>query len=157
MTWLGHKIFFTFSRAQFFKNLHQKWTSKTAIRHFYISHDAPRLPPPPQILHNLCISFLLCITAVPRETEHNAYAKCLLGVGGGQIRCIMGNVEMAKCKKQLYNSFPCSVLLSTIEMTSNCSKLCRETIRLICKHFDLDWLRAWKIVVEWLIGHMVNN
>ena len=35
-------------------------------------------PPPPskkKILHNLCFSFLLGITAVPRETENNAYAK----------------------------------------------------------------------------------
>ena len=29
----------------------------------------------PQILHNLCFSFLLGITAVPREIENNAYAK----------------------------------------------------------------------------------
>ena len=33
----------------------------------------------PQILHNLCFSFLLGITAVPREIENNAYAK----FGGG--------------------------------------------------------------------------
>jgi len=35
------------------------------------------IPPPssPQILHNLCFSFLLGITAVPREIENNAYAK----------------------------------------------------------------------------------
>ena len=32
-------------------------------------------PPPPQILHNLCFTFLLGITAVPREIENNAYAK----------------------------------------------------------------------------------
>ena len=29
----------------------------------------------PKILHNLCFSFLLGITAVPREIENNAYAK----------------------------------------------------------------------------------
>ena len=28
-----------------------------------------------QILHNLCFSFLLGITAVPREIENNTYAK----------------------------------------------------------------------------------
>ena len=32
-------------------------------------------PPPPPILHNLCVSFLLGITAVPREFENNVYAK----------------------------------------------------------------------------------
>ena len=30
---------------------------------------------PPKILHKLCFSFLLGITAVPREIENNAYAK----------------------------------------------------------------------------------
>ena len=44
----------------------------------------------PKILHNLCFSFLLSITAVPREIENNAYAKLW-----GQIRCIMGDVEVA--------------------------------------------------------------
>ena len=46
-------------------------------------------PPTPQILHNLCFSTLLGITAVPREIENNAYAKFW-----GQIRCIMGDVQV---------------------------------------------------------------
>ena len=33
-------------------------------------------PPPKKKLHNLCLSFLLGIAAVPREIENNAYAKC---------------------------------------------------------------------------------
>ena len=47
------------------------------IRHLHISHNAPHLPPPPpkKKLDNLCFSFLLSITAVPREIENNAYAK----------------------------------------------------------------------------------
>ena len=54
------------------------------------------LPPPPttpkkkKIFGNLCFSFLLGITGVPREIENNAYAKF-----GEQIRCIMGDVEVA--------------------------------------------------------------
>ena len=43
------------------------------IRHLHISHNAPYLLP--KILHNLCFSFLLGITAVPRESENNAHAK----------------------------------------------------------------------------------
>ena len=43
----------------------------------HISHNAPYLPP--KILHNLCVSFLLGITAVLREIENNAYAKKGLG------------------------------------------------------------------------------
>ena len=36
----------------------------------------------PKILHSLCFSFLLSITAVPREIENNAHAK-FYGGGGG--------------------------------------------------------------------------
>ena len=43
--------------------------SQAAIRLLHISHNAPYLPP--KILHNLCFSFLLSITAVPREMENN--------------------------------------------------------------------------------------
>ena len=42
----------------------------------------------PNILHNLCFPFLLCITAAPREIENTAYAKCL-----GATRCPMGDVQ----------------------------------------------------------------
>ena len=49
----------------------------------------PPPPPTPQILHNLCFSTLLGITAIPREIENNAYAKFW-----GQIRCIMGDVQV---------------------------------------------------------------
>ena len=47
----------------------------TVILHLYISHNAPYLPlPTPQILHNLCFTFLLGIITVPREIENNAFA-----------------------------------------------------------------------------------
>ena len=46
---------------------------KCNIHHFHISHNAPYFPP--KILHNLCFSFLLGITAVPREIGNSAYAK----------------------------------------------------------------------------------
>ena len=48
-------------------------SKKGALRHFRIPHDAPYLPP--KILYNLCFSFLLSVTAVPREIENNAYAE----------------------------------------------------------------------------------
>ena len=35
----------------------------------------PHPPAPSQILHNLCFSFVLGLTAVPREIEDTAYAK----------------------------------------------------------------------------------
>ena len=45
--------------------------------HLHISPNAPYLPPPPppQILHNLCFSFLVGIAPIPREIENNAYTR----------------------------------------------------------------------------------
>ena len=55
---------------------------------------------PPQMFHNLCFSFLLVITDVPRQIENNADAKSFFG-GERQIRCIVGNVEVAYPKPPL--------------------------------------------------------
>ena len=49
--------------------------SLSAVVKNQYSPFAPPQPPLSQILHNLCFSFLLGITAVPREIENNAYAK----------------------------------------------------------------------------------
>ena len=52
-----------------------------AISTFLIMHLICTPPPPPptqkkeKIFRNLCFSFLLGITGVPREIENNAYAK----------------------------------------------------------------------------------
>ena len=54
-------------RSCCFANLNLYATCTSPIMHF--------ICPPPQILHNLCFSFLLGITAVPREIENNAYTK----------------------------------------------------------------------------------
>ena len=37
----------------------------------------------PKILHNHCFQFLLSITVIPREIEHNGYAKFFFWGGGG--------------------------------------------------------------------------
>ena len=50
------------------------------IHNVHISHNAPYLPP--KILHNLCFSFLLSITAISREIENNAQVKF-----EGLVRC----------------------------------------------------------------------
>ena len=75
----------------------------------HISHNASYLAP--QILHNLCFSFLLGITAVLREIENNAYAKFW-----GQIRCIMGDVQVANCLESLlwWKAFPYYPRLDTL-------------------------------------------
>ena len=70
----------------------------TPLPHFHISsRNAPDLRPPPppprppKILLNLCFSFLLGITAVPREIENKAYAK----FGGANKVYYVENVDMA--------------------------------------------------------------
>ena len=47
------------------------------IRHFHIFHNAPYLPP--QFLHNFCFTFLVGITAVPRNIGNFFF----LGGGAG--------------------------------------------------------------------------
>ena len=75
------------------------------IRPLHLSHNTPYLPP--KILHNLCFSFLLGITPVPREIENYAYAKNLgEGVrgGGGDMRCILGDKQVAYGLKEAWAS-----------------------------------------------------
>ena len=47
----------------------QKKYNRHFIHHFHISHNTPCLPP--KILHNLCFSFFLGITSIPRIRENN--------------------------------------------------------------------------------------
>ena len=54
-------------------NTLQLYSSQYATFTFSIMHLI--CPPPPPIFHNLCFSFLLGITVVPREIEKSAYAK----------------------------------------------------------------------------------
>ena len=65
------------------------------IRHLHVSHNAPYLPP--KSLHILCFSFLLNITAIPREIENNAYAK--LRGGGGANKVHYGTCATGILKK----------------------------------------------------------
>ena len=44
-----------------------------SIHHFHVDYNVPCLPH--KILHNHCFQFLLGITIVPREIEHNDYTK----------------------------------------------------------------------------------
>ena len=59
-------------------------------RPIIVNYLLPHPPAKKKTLHNLCFSFLLGITAVPREIENNAYAKFW-----GKIRCIKGDVQVA--------------------------------------------------------------
>ena len=60
-------------------------------RHFHISHNAPYLPPPPR---KFCITFVFHFSWVLQPSQEKS--KTMLTQSfGGQIRCIMGNVEVA--------------------------------------------------------------
>ena len=73
---------------------------KCEICHLHISHNTPYLPP--KILHKLCFSFLLSITAVPREIENRAYAKFFFGGGGGGGENL---VDYGRCASGILGSF----------------------------------------------------
>ena len=60
------------------------------IRHLHIPHNAHYLTP--KISHSLCFSFLLDITAIPRETENNAYVRFW-----GANKVYYGGCESGKC------------------------------------------------------------
>ena len=59
-----------------------------SIRHLHISHNASYFPP--KILHNLCFSLLLGITAFQGKLK-----TMLVQNFGEQKRCIMGDVQVA--------------------------------------------------------------
>ena len=73
------------------------YTKQSNICHLLITHNKPCLPPPPpppppkKKLRHRWFSFLLGITAVPREIENNAYAKFW---GASKVhfgRCVSAN------------------------------------------------------------------
>ena len=51
--------------------------------------------PPQKNLHNRCFSFLLGITAVQEKLKTMLMQIFFGGSGGEQIRCIMGDVQVA--------------------------------------------------------------
>ena len=75
------------------------------------SSDVPYLIP--QIFHNFCFSFLLGITAVPREIENNAYANIFFLGGGGGREGEVNKVDYGKCATDVsISSTDCSGTLT---------------------------------------------
>ena len=60
------------------------------IRHFHISQNAPHPPPPPKF----CITFLFHFPWV-LQPSHEKLKTMLMQNFGGQIRYIMGDVQVA--------------------------------------------------------------
>ena len=77
--------------------------------HLHISDNAP-YSPPFQILRNLWFSFLLGITAVPREIENGAHANSLFFLGGGGGVGGANKVHYGRCASCVF-----------IYLFSNCS------------------------------------
>ena len=62
-----------------------------SIRHLHISHDAPYLPP------KICITFVFHFSWVLQPSEEKLKTMLMQNLGGGgQIRCIMGDVQVTK-------------------------------------------------------------
>ena len=74
----------------------RSWSSFSLNRNLHIPHNAPYLSP--KILHKLCFSFLLAITAVPKEIENNAYAK-FWGVN---------QVHFGRCASDVWSTIKCT-------------------------------------------------
>ena len=103
---------------------------KCEICHLHISHNAPYLPP--KILHKLCFSFLLSITAVPREIENRAYAKFFLG-GGGREGVKLGALwEMCKWHIRQFHA-------KVAVLYNNCKEIYKKA-RCLCKVFLLIYM-----------------
>ena len=82
----------------------------TPLPHFRNATYPP--PPPPQNLHNLCFSFLLGITTVPRETENNTYANFFLkGVRGGANKVHYGKCGSVESERTLGTGFAYMLIL----------------------------------------------
>ena len=67
------RIYYKRYSDTYFSHLIKSLSRLSRIRHLHFSQNAPYVHP--KILHNPRFSFLLGITAVPREIQNNAYAK----------------------------------------------------------------------------------
>jgi len=63
------------------------------IRHLQISYKTPCLPP--KIVHNLCFSFLLGITAVPREIKNKVHCGRFASVDQAQLAVLIHSLLRA--------------------------------------------------------------
>ena len=91
---------------------HESYAHSRTTFHLYATCTSSimRLICPPKILHNLCFSFLLGITAFPREMENNAYAKFW---GANKVhfgRCTSGVcLKKTKWRMELPGGFACHI------------------------------------------------
>ena len=88
--------------------LKERSLGNSAIRHLHISHNAPYLPH--KILHNLCFSFLLGQEKLKTMLVQNF---------GGQIRCIVGDVQVAYVLLYVLSFNMANKLVSSIYIESN--------------------------------------
>ena len=65
-----------------------------SIRYFRISHNAPYFPSSPRPRLKFCITFVFHFSWVLQPSQEKLKTMLMKNFGG-QIRCIMGNVEVA--------------------------------------------------------------
>ena len=67
------------------------------FQHFHISHNAPHLLPPHPLPKKVCLSIVFSFSWDGCNTQEKWKTKAMqiFFLGGGRIRCVMGNVEVA--------------------------------------------------------------
>ena len=86
----------TFVSGHFFSKTFYKMEIgyNQGIRHLHVNHNAPYLPPPPPLPPKFCITSVFHFSWVLQSSQEKLKT-ILMQNFGGQIRCIMEDVQVA--------------------------------------------------------------
>ena len=124
------------------------------IRHLHFSHNAVYFQP--RIFHNLCFSFLLGITAVPREIENNAYAK-FCGANKAQYGSSASGAlnENGLIHDVIWRHWPSCLVIRGLFLTYyenpdfRLSRGLCTYVQLVCNNTcTFFWIKRWKLAVN---------
>ena len=124
------------------------------IRHLHVSQNAPYLHP--KILHNLWFSFLLVITAVPREIQNNAHGKFC---GANKVHygsCASGVLnEIGLIHDVIWRHWPSCLVIPGLFLTQyenpdfRLSRGLCTYVQLVCNNtYTFFWTKRWKLAVN---------
>ena len=130
----------------------------------YLSYPHPHPPPKKKKLHNLCFSFLLGITAVPRGIENNAYAKFGGGEGGGANKVHYGICASGVFSQETGSKFvpknnpivqfdgPSLRRISKWPIQTKSVSVCRRVQTFAFRVFTREWYLSigWRTCSHWL-------
>ena len=91
------------------------------IRHLHISHNAPHLPP------KFCITFVFHFSWV-LQPSHEKLKTMLIQNFGWQIRCIMGDVQVAYKHTQEVPSLGLIIIIAAFVLINQKVLLCHYTV-----------------------------